>query len=184
MLIFSDDVVQLESSERSQTDTPGSSFSQELKKPGPSNPKRSRGSIQIIDEKLVATLDKCMVSDRDALRIIIATLEAVGIDVSTLVLSKTSIWNSRQKLRELLADKIKELFTAKELRAAVLHWDGKLLTSLTSEEKVDRLAIVVSSGDCEKILSIPAIENGTGLMQASAINEVRKGTFKLIQYNK
>ena len=41
--------------------------------PGPSHPKHKRGKHNFITPKLVATMDKCKVSDRDAVRIIIAT---------------------------------------------------------------------------------------------------------------
>lgn len=48
-----------------------SNFSLEFKsQEGPSNPKKSRGSVNIMTEKLVATLDKCQISDRNAVRII------------------------------------------------------------------------------------------------------------------
>lgn len=56
--------------------------------------------------------------------------------------------------------------------ATVLHWDSKLLETLLNVEKVDRLVIIKSDGENEKILSIPNIENGTGLTQATVIFEV------------
>lgn len=132
-------------------------------------PIKSRGRINVITEKLVATLDKCQISDRNTVRIISAVAEAIGnVDVSTLIINKKSINFYRQKIRKELSHKIKNLFHPSQMNAAVLHWDGKIMSNIHNTGKEDRLAIVLSSGKVEKILSIPA--------QAEMIAEVN--TFK------
>lgn len=53
------------------------------------------------------------------------------------------------------------------------HWDGKMLSDLTSKEKrleiTDRLAIVLSANGKTKLLRVPKILNGTGRIQADAV---------------
>lgn len=53
----------------------------------------------------------------------------------------------------------------------VLHWDGKLLPDTKGREKVDRLALVVTGENCQKMLEIPKVENGTGEKMAESIHE-------------
>lgn len=105
------------------------------------------------------------------MKIIIAVLESCGLDVDTYKISKTAIQECRIKMREKMATKIKEVFPLSELSGAVLHWDGKLLPKLTGKKKIDRLAIIVSAQGTEKLLSIPPLDSGTGLMQADTIFE-------------
>lgn len=44
----------------------------------------------------------------------------------------------------------------------VLHWDGKLLPDIKGIEKQDRLSLVVTSENMEKLLGIPKIETSSG----------------------
>ena len=138
-----------------------SSYSQEVQGNIPSKPKKPRGTVQVIIEKLVATLDKCKVSNRNAMKIIIAVLESCDLDVDTYKVSKT-VQECRYKMREKMATKIKEVFPTSELSGAVLHWDGKLLPKSAGKYKIDRLAITVSAQGTEKLLSIPPLDKGTG----------------------
>ena len=49
----------------------------------------------------------------------------------------------------------------------LLHWDGKLLPNIVDgKDKVDRIAILISSGGIEKLLAVPMIPRGTGKAQA------------------
>lgn len=83
-----------------------------------------------------------------------------------------------------MAEKIKNVFSSSQLCAAVLHWDGKLLKADVQTEKVDRLAIIISEGDTEKILKIPGLEDGCGSTQATAIFEVDIiFNIKVLQFN-
>jgi len=64
---------------------------------------------------------------------------------------------------------IKDKFQESNLKAVVLHWDGKLLPNLVGKDIIDRLAIVISSGDTEKILSIPVLQKVTANEQVEVI---------------
>lgn len=131
--------------------------------------KKVSGMKNFITEKLVATLDKCKISDRDCVRIIIATAQALNHDVKKLVISKTSIRNCRKKYRSQIARKLTNEFKNKEHHAVTVHWDGKILPTITQKEKVDRLPIVITSAGAEQLLGVPMLDSGTGKNQAEAI---------------
>lgn len=139
---------------------------------GPSQPKKFRGTIHVVNEKLVAALDKCKISDRDAVHIIIATAQALQVDVNSLVVNRTSIRRCREQLREEKAKKIRALFNKKDLNQIVLHWDGKMLPNKAKHEVLDRLPVVITNATEEQLLGVPELEDSTGFSQANAIFEV------------
>lgn len=135
--------------------------------------KRKQGSKNIITPKVVAALDKCKVSERDAVHLITSIVQALDIDVMPLTLSRTTIQRYREKIRIEASEKLKINFEELSLEAPVIHWDGKLFTNYSDPEKSkhDRLAVIVTSGKTEKILGVPKLENSTGREQATAIYE-------------
>lgn len=52
---------------------------------------RPRGTKAFIDERIVFALDKSSVSDRDAIDILAATAAALGHDLKTLILNRTTL---------------------------------------------------------------------------------------------
>uniref|UniRef100_A0A8D8MC19 Uncharacterized protein n=1 Tax=Cacopsylla melanoneura TaxID=428564 RepID=A0A8D8MC19_9HEMI len=64
---------------------------------------------------------------------------------------------------------IKERFKGVDLESIVLHWDGKLLPSITGKEMEERLPIIITSKDTEQILTIPTLPDSTGKSQAQAM---------------
>ena len=132
-------------------------------------PKKAK--LNIISEKLVVILDKCRISDRNAVRLIIAVAECLGQNPDNLIVNRTSLQICRKNIRESRAKKLKERFMETNLTAAVLHWDGKLLPDQCSSNLVDRLPIIVTNCGSEKFLNIPMIQSGTGKDQAEAIYE-------------
>jgi hypothetical protein len=135
-------------------------------------PSTSRGRKSFITERLVSVFDKCKISDRDAVHILTAAAEAFEVDVDPLVINRTSIWRARRNIRERKAEKLRAEFNDVNLNATVLHWDGKLLPALTSREMEDRLPILITDGDYEKLLHVSQLEHGTGKCQADAIFEI------------
>lgn len=89
-----------------------------------------RGKIEFITPKLVAALDRCKLSVRNAVFILQAAAEALGHDVDSLIINSTSIHRCRKKLRAERSEFIKEGFKASLTGSYVIHWDGKLLPSL------------------------------------------------------
>ncbi|XP_050531107.1 uncharacterized protein LOC126899896 [Daktulosphaira vitifoliae] len=128
-------------------------FEKTLCEPGPSTSKRI--SKQFLTNKLVAALDRCKISDRDATHLLMAAAEAFGQNVDSLVINRLSIYREREKLCKERALNLRENFQISLFSNAVVHWDGKLLPSLTSKDLVDRLPIIISSG-------VPKLSEGTG----------------------
>lgn len=58
-----------------------------------------RGRIELLKPILSATLDKCKISDRDAVNLSTACVEALSLDPSVYVINQTSIKNSRENYR-------------------------------------------------------------------------------------
>ena len=138
--------------------------------PGPSDPKKQRrGKKEVITDKLVAVLDKCKISDRDAVPIIIATAEALHHNIDELIINRSSIHRSRQRIRAERSTKLREAFQLTPPVTATVHWDGKMLASVTKTEHTDRLPVIITYDNMEKLLGIPAIPNSSGNEQASAI---------------
>ncbi|XP_072160455.1 uncharacterized protein [Bemisia tabaci] len=133
--------------------------------------KRQRGSKKILTLKVVAALDKAKLSDRNATHILIAVIEALGLDPVNFSINRTSLQDARIKLRKERAAKLKENFKNVDLGIITIHWDGKLMKELLGSDKCDRIAIILTSGDVEQILSIPEIKSSTGREQAEAIYE-------------
>lgn len=135
-------------------------------------PKNARGQINVLTPKVVAALDACRVTDRKAVHLIGAISESLDVNLETLVLNRSSIRVQRQQIREAKALHLKKVFQNLELNALVLHWDGKMLLDLEQHVFVDRLPILVSDGNVEKLLGVPKLENGKGVTQANAIYDV------------
>lgn len=68
--------------------------------------------MNIIDERLVSALDKCKLSDPNAVHIIIAVAKALGHCIENIKISRTTIMRFRKTLREEIASKIKADFHA------------------------------------------------------------------------
>lgn len=119
---------------------------------------------------MAAALDRCKVSDRNAVFLISSIAKSLGHDVSTLLLNKESIRYSRKKIREQKHHELKTTF--KPQVNLTVHWDSKLLPSILSSKaipKTERLAIVVSGDGIRKLLAVPSIQNSTGIEQAVAV---------------
>lgn len=86
--IILDETVEFTSSTESDNDDDNIVFEETLCEPGPSTSKRA--STQFLTKKLVAALDRCKVSDRDATHLLMATAEALGKNVDSLVIYENS----------------------------------------------------------------------------------------------
>ncbi|KAL4141875.1 hypothetical protein QTP88_004430 [Uroleucon formosanum] len=135
--------------------------------PGPSGSKRSKKSI--MTPRLCAALDKCKVSDRDAVHLLSAFIESVSLDPALYVINRTSIKNARQSAREENAENVRSDFLNLNVDFSIIHWDGKVLSDSTGPGKVDRLPIIVTGPNFEQLLGVPQIPSGTGLEMSSAI---------------
>ena len=116
-------------------------------------------------------LDRCKVSDRNATRILIATLEALNLDPLEYKVSKTFLHDRRQMFREQYTKKIFDKVNIPEKEPVVVHWDGKLLPSVLKNEQCERIAIAISYGQKERLLGVPVTANSYGEEQAIAVYE-------------
>lgn len=71
-------------------------------KPGPSR-RVSKNKKNIYTSRLIGALDKREISDRDAIHVISAVLDALDLDINDYILSHTSLGKYRSKLRGEIA---------------------------------------------------------------------------------
>ena len=138
-----------------------------------STPPLKRRAIDCcITQRLATALDKCKISKRNAMHLLMAAAEAFKVDTTNLILNSTSIHEARQKFRMERYEEIKTLVPALFSNLpSTIHWDGKLLAGPSRAEKVDRLAIIITSKGVEQILGVPKIESSSGNNQAAAVHE-------------
>jgi hypothetical protein len=125
-------------------------------------PKRRKTSHYIVTPEVAAALDRTNVSNRKAAYIISAAVQSYSQQhPSELSLSVSTISRSRSKHRLQNATDIKTAFSCNG--PLVVHFDGKLLPSITGGPlKEDRIAILVTGYDTEKLLAVPKASSGTG----------------------
>lgn len=82
---------------------------------------KKRGTIEIMSPKLLSALDKCKISDRDAIHIIISTAEALGQDISKLKINRSTLQRKRTMFRETRAKELKTNFNLLKLDYVVVH---------------------------------------------------------------
>lgn len=148
---------------------PGTSNSMNISPPPNATLIKTRGRNEIMTKKLASALDRCKVSDRDAVHILISVAESLGNDVRDLVINRSSIKRYREQARLSLNNDIRKAFLVSDLNAVVLHWDGKLLPDLTGKQTVDRLPIVITNNGSEQLLGVPKLLQGTAKAQADAV---------------
>lgn len=112
-------------------------------------------STEVISSTMAAALDRANVSDRKAAFIISEAAQTYGQDADTMAISFSSIRRSRMMHRAQHAKAVKSDSFGGPL---VVHIDGKLLPAINGKpEKEDRLAVVVTGVNGEKLLGIPKI---------------------------
>jgi hypothetical protein len=121
----------------------------------------------IISPDLAMALDRTKLSDRKAMLVLSAAASACGKDINEVVLSRSTLQRQRSATRKTIANDIKQTFTPNT--PLTVHWDGKIMKDVESNETVDRLAIVVSGGGNSKLLAVPKLVSGTGLQTAEAV---------------
>lgn len=118
---------------------------------------------------MAAALDRCKISDRDAVHILLATAESFGININELIINRTSVNSIRQRFRKNRIEALRVNFNPSQIGPCVVHWDGKLLPSLSEKKLVDRLPIIISYKGIEQLLGVPELISGTGENQATAV---------------
>lgn len=133
------------------------------------------GPSGILSKEVTSALDRCNTSDRNAYFTLCATAKSMGHNIAKLPLSRSSIRRYRIGNREDIAQNIKSDF--RPTVPLVVHWDGKLMKDTTAagaSSKVDRLPVIVTGYEVDKLLAIPKLVNGTGKIMANAVHECVK----------
>lgn len=123
--------------------------------------------INVMTPELCASLDRAKVTHRNAIFILAAAYKSVGIDLSTLNLSYSTIYRERMKYRSSIAKDLKSEFHKDD--RYVVHWDGKILSDIKGTETVDRIAVLLSVSGVDQFLGVPKADDGSALKQASAV---------------
>lgn len=129
-----------------------------------------KGHRNAITPKLAAALDVAKISDRDAVRILIAAAKAFGVNPADFTICRSSICRYRQRFRTERGKELKQHLQFPNANFLVTHWDGKLLPTVTGNAKVDRTAVLATHGQEEQLLRIPFIPKGSGFEQAKAVH--------------
>jgi hypothetical protein len=121
-----------------------------------------RAKKSIMTPRLTAALDKCKVSDRDAVYLLTACIESLSLNPANYIINRTSIRNSRESIRKKIAEKVRSDFVSLNVDFVIVHWDTKLHPGLTNQEKVYRLPVIVSMPNGKQLLGVPEIPSGSG----------------------
>ena len=140
----------------------------------PERRKRMKTSADsAVSPDLAAALDRTNVSSRKATFILHAAAKTYGQDLPNMSLSTSSIHRSRSKHRHEAVAQAKASFVS--TGPLVIHFDGKLLPAISGgPEREDRVAVLVTGHELEKILAIPKVAQGTGEQVARAAAESLK----------
>ncbi|XP_044592001.1 uncharacterized protein LOC123270129 [Cotesia glomerata] len=117
--------------------------------------------------ELCAAFDRSQVTHRNAIFILSVAYKSVGINLSTLNLSYSTIYRTQIKFRSDIAKDLKSEFHKDD--RYVVHWDGKILSDIASTKTVDRIAVLLSVSGVDQLLGVPKADDETALKQASAV---------------
>jgi len=132
-------------------------------------PVKKRGRKEIMTRRLASALDKCKISDRDAVHLLIACAEVFNVNVNDYAINRSSVKRSRKSFRYQISSEIKTALHQLNLNFAVVHWDSKILPNLIGTENVDRLAVIITAPNVEQVLGVPHLSSGTGKEISSAL---------------
>ena len=123
----------------------------------------------VVTPTLAMALDRTKASDCNAFMVVASTVNALGVDIDDVVLSRSTLQRQRSALHKAIAEDIKESF-ATDVPITV-HWDGKILEDITGSKNTERLPILVSGEGKSKLLGVPKC-SGKGTDIANAVTEV------------
>lgn len=144
---------------QSETDNP-----EERLFAGPSEVKRA--TKQILTPRLCAVLDRCKISDRDAVHLLTACMDSLNLNAQEHIINRSSIKRGREVFREA---KYSEIKSGVDVNSVVVHWDSKLLPDMKQKCNVDRLAVAATGPSFEQLLGAPQIVSSTGTEMSSAV---------------
>lgn len=157
----------------SESDSSGDNFepSQYLHR-NTQEPMRTTSASKILTKHVTSALDRNKTSDREAVRLLIPVAAALGCDPASVSLSRSTVRRMRKNARKEHTESVRADFSPN--CPLVVHWDGKILPEIDGVGKVDRLPVLVSGEDVNKLLGVPKLPSGTADHIASAVHEMIK----------
>ena len=143
-------------------------------------PPRKRTKLEAIPEELLLVAEKSQTSIRTTTQIISAFLKDKGYDLDNYNLSCMTTLRRQSSLRKKKATEIIEDHLSNKHQIWTLHWDGKIIKSLTHVGKDCEHVAILLTGTCGKevLLSVIDIEG-----QSNAENETKQIIKVLQDYN-
>lgn len=126
-----------------------------------------RKTKNIVTPELATTCDALGLSTRAASEIVAATVHSLGQNIEDFNVNRSSLSRGREKARSAAAAQLKSDFKPDPI--LTLHWDGKIVSDLVGKEGVDRIAVVATGANTEKLLGVPKILTGTGRANAEVV---------------
>lgn len=121
--------------------------------------------------KLVALATRLKMTPAQQATYTKALIAEVGGDSSKVSLSYATADKTRRKVGKNLAKATREQWVAPKL--ATLHWDSKLMASLSNPNaKVERLTVVVGTSLDLKLLGVPAYQPGANRKSGAVIADL------------
>ena len=84
----------------------------------------TRGTLQFFTPILSQVFDRCKITDRNGVYILIAAADAFGRDTENLVINQTSFQRLRKNFTEERHSEKHQKFNLSDCQELVLHWDG------------------------------------------------------------
>lgn len=155
----------VDSSDSDPESTPSDEPAGESDHGATSDVKRARTSV--VSPSLAAALDRAKVSDRSATYVLAEAARSLGHEIDSFNINRSSVRRDRMKFRKHMANAIKAEFAPDV--PLTIHWDGKLMSDISGKEKVDRLPVLVTGLNIDKLLGVPKLLGGTGENMAASI---------------
>ncbi|KAG0711860.1 hypothetical protein GWK47_019706 [Chionoecetes opilio] len=131
------------------------------------SPKRRR--TPIMTPAVAAALDRTRISDRTAVHLFTAVH---GADATP---ARSTVRRHRRSAREKMAKEIKAEMTVNVPAVPlIIHWNGKLVEGMAGEGIASDLPILVSGDGIQKLLMVPKLAAGTGVLTGQAVYDAAK----------
>lgn len=134
-------------------------------------------NIAMKSADVFSTLDRIQLSSPKFTMLCASMARVNEVNLDDCVMSSSTVQRRRETKREAIASIIKDEFSSTVTSGLVVHWDGKKLKDTTNENKnfrsklVERIAVVVSGIDTQKIVTVARAENGKGFVAADIVFE-------------
>lgn len=119
--------------------------------------------------RLSAVLDRCKINDRDAVHLLTAVAENFHVNCLEFTINGSTIKWFHEHFRKQSSEANKSTVIDQNFNYLIVHWDSKLLPDILSKENIDRLPVIVSASNVEKLLGVPALTSGTGEKISSVV---------------